>query len=114
MREDVFDMECIILSSLDYDLHFTSAFDFLGRYAFIAKATTPERNFSQYLLEASFLEYPMLKYSQSTLAASALYFALRIMRQESSDARHRNWGDLLLKFAGFTEVQLRPCCHDLI
>lgn len=73
-------MEFALLSALDYDLHFTSSFDFLGRYAFLAKATTPERNFAQYLLEASFLEYPMLKYSHANLAASALYFALRIMR----------------------------------
>lgn len=81
-----------MLSALDFSVHFTSSYDFFNRFAFLAKATVPERNFAQYFLEASFIEYPMLKYTQSNLAASALYFALRIMRQESSELRQKNWG----------------------
>jgi cyclin B len=91
-KEEIFEMEFCMLSTLDFNVHFTSSYDFLGRYAFLAKATTPERNFAQYLLEASFIEYPMLKYSLANLAASALYFALRIMRQETSETRQKNWG----------------------
>ena len=92
-----------MLMVIDFDLHFTSAFDFLGRYNFLAKSSTAESNFAQYLLEASFLDYNMLKYSQANLAAAALYFALRIMRQESAHDRHKNWGDLLNKYSTFTE-----------
>ena len=88
-------MEYAMLHALDFDIHFTSSYVFLGRYALLAKASTLERNFAHYLLEASFLEYPMLKYSQANLAASALYFGLRIIRQESSEARFKNWGDQL-------------------
>jgi hypothetical protein len=92
-------MEFGMLMALDFNLHFTSAYEFLGRYNFLAKASAPEINFAQYLLEASFLEYHMLKYSQSNLAAAALYFALRIMRQESAEDRHKNWGETLTKFS---------------
>jgi hypothetical protein len=56
-------MEFTMLMALDFDVHFTSSYVFLGRYNFLAKATAPEINFAQYLLEASFLEYHMLKYS---------------------------------------------------
>ena len=79
-KEEIFEMKYAMLHSLDFDIHFTSSYTFLGRYALLAKATPPERNFAHYLLEASFLEYPMLKYTQANLAASALYFGLRIMR----------------------------------
>ena len=45
-KDEIFEMEFCMLSTLDFNVHFTSSYDFLGRYAFLAKATTPERNFA--------------------------------------------------------------------
>lgn len=67
-------------STLDFCIHFTSSYYFLGGFVLLAKATTPELNFSQYFLEASFIEYPKFKYTQSNLAANGLYFALKDLK----------------------------------
>ena len=90
-KEEILEQERKMLSSLDFDIQTTSSFRFLERYVKIAKADTMILNLSRYLLELCLINYKMLKYTNSNLAASALYLSLKMTKHSSP------WTDLLTK-----------------
>ena len=62
---------------------------------------------SQYLTELPLMEYKMLRYAPSTVAAAALYVAMRILKSQV------DWEEQLYRFANLHEIELRPCAKDL-
>lgn len=74
-KEEILKMECQILTTLDFNVTAPSSFRFLERYAKIVNADTPLFNLARYLIELPLIEYRMLKYCPSNLAASAIYLA---------------------------------------
>ena len=59
------------------------------------------------MIELSLVNYKMLRFSNSNLAASALYLAQKMTKQPSA------WSALLEKHSHFKEVQIRPCAKEL-
>src|SRR4051812_22787746 len=78
-KEDILKMEQLILSTLDFNITTPSTYRFLERFAKIINADTPLFNLARYLIELPLIEYRMLKYTPSNIAASALYLAQKIM-----------------------------------
>jgi len=74
-KEEILKMEQQILMTLDFNVTFPSSYRFLERYAKIINADTPLFNLARYLIELPLIEYRMLKYSPSNLAASALFLS---------------------------------------
>lgn len=74
-KEDILKMESQILSTLDFDITTPSTYRFLERFAKVINADTPMFNLARYLIELPLIEYRMLKYAPSNIAASALYLA---------------------------------------
>ena len=72
---------------------------------------------ARYLIELPLIEYRMLKYTPSQLAASAMFLALKIIPKfdESQDPAIKlpAWDEKLMKHTGYNESQLRPCAKDL-
>lgn len=107
-KEEVLEMEGKILSGLEFNLTSTSAGRFLERYNLLNEPGNEKKySMARYLIELSLVEYKMLKYSPSLLAASALYLSNKIFKSKAA------WSDILARNAKFTEAELRPCAKDL-
>lgn len=78
-KEEILKMEQQILSTLDFNVTTPSTYRFLERFSKIINVDTPLFNLARYLIELPLIEYRMLKYTPSNLAASALYLAQKIM-----------------------------------
>jgi hypothetical protein len=71
---------------------------------------------ARYLIELPLIEYRMLKYCPSLLAASALFLALKIIPRfdiNNTDIKLPAWDESLMKHSGYSESILRPCAKDL-
>ena len=74
-KEEILKMENSMLTTLDFDVTTPSSYRFLERFAKIINADTALFNLAWYLIELPLIEYRMLKYLPSNLAASALFLA---------------------------------------
>jgi cyclin B len=74
-KEEILKMEFSILTTLDFNVTAPSSYRFLERFSKIVNADTPLFNLARYLIELPLIEYRMLKYTPSNLAASALFLA---------------------------------------
>jgi cyclin B len=82
-KEEILETERKMLYALSFDIQITSSYRFLERYAGIVKADSLTFNLSRYLLELSLVNYRMVKYTSSNIAASALYLSMKITKQAS-------------------------------
>ena len=80
-----------MLTALDFDIQITSSYRFLQRFAKILKADTMIFNLSRYLNELALVNYKMLKFSNSMIAASSLYLSLKM-------TKHANpWNETIIR-----------------
>lgn len=107
-KEDILKMEQHILSTLEFNITTPSTYRFLERFAKVISSDTPMFNLARYLIELPLIEYRMLKYTPSNIAASALYLAQKIMQREKPA-----WNDSLTEHTGYNEQAIRPCAKDL-
>ena len=106
-KEEILDMERKMLQRLDFNIQITSSFRFLERYCKIASVDSLIFNLSRYLIELSLLSCKMLRFSNSNLAASALYLSLKM-------TRHQNpWTEALVAHSQYSEQAVRPCAKEL-
>ncbi|KOB75539.1 Cyclin 3 [Operophtera brumata] len=71
-------MEMNILRVVDFDLGVPLSYRFLRRYARCARVSMPTLTLARFVLEQCLLEYELLHYSDSKMAAAALLLALRM------------------------------------
>lgn len=81
-KEEILAMEQSILSTLEFNITSPSAYRFLERFSKIANADATLFNLARYLIELPLIEYRMLKYCPSNLAASALFLAQKIIQRD--------------------------------
>ena len=79
-KEEILEQERLMLVSLQFDIQITSSYRFLERFAKIMKVNDTIFNLSRYLLELSLINYRMIKFRNSNIAASALYLALKMTK----------------------------------
>ncbi len=84
-KEEILQMECSMLGSLDFNICAPSSFRFLERYSKLAKLTSKQFSLARYLIELPLIEYRMLKHSPSNQAASALYLSMKIIPSYPED-----------------------------
>lgn len=107
-HQEILKMEQKILTALDFNIQITSTWRFFERFEFLQKPGDFERNFAQYLIEGCLIEYAMLKYTPSTLAASALYFAAKMVRKTEP------WSKFMVDQTRIKENELRSCAKDML
>ena len=82
-REQILHMEGHMLAKLNFQLTTPNAFVFLKRFAKVAGIIATPRSktelLANFFVELTLQEYKMLKYLPSTIAASAIYLALKTM-----------------------------------
>ena len=64
-KEDILNMECTILVTLQFDIQLTTAYRFLERFTKVHRSDTVVFYLAQYLLELGFLDSKMNKYLPS-------------------------------------------------
>ena len=106
-KEEILEMERTMLRVLDFNIQINSTYRFLERYAKVAKVDSMIFNLSRYLLELGLVNYKVLKYSNSNMAASALYLSLKMTKHPDP------WSELLIKHSQYKESLIRPCAKDL-
>jgi G2/mitotic-specific cyclin-B, other len=74
-KEEILKMEFSILTTLDFNITSPSAYRFLERYNKVVNGDTLMFNLARYLIELPLIEYRMLKYTPSNIAASAVFLA---------------------------------------
>ena len=85
----------------------SSSFRLVERYCKLVQADDTISNLSHYLVELPLIEYKMLKFTPSMVAAGAVYLAMKILKRENP------WNHDLKEETQYTEQQIRPCAKDL-
>ena len=104
--QQILDMEADILATLNMELTHSSALRFLDRYSQIAEIEKKAYYFARYLIETVLLEYNMLKYRNSLVAAGAIFLVNKIFKKHG-------WTETLAHHTGYAETEVKPCAKDL-
>lgn len=75
-RQDVLDMECEILRSLEFNISTPTAYPFLQRFLFMLNAKRTMGYAAHYYMDRVLLEHDMLKFRPSVIAAAAVCLAV--------------------------------------
>lgn len=106
-KPEIHEMEGKILSALEFNINSNSPLKFLERYSRLDSTGEKGIMLSKYIMELSLIDYKMLKYSPSLIAASSLYLSNKILKKPIS------WSELLEKNTFFNENDVRICGKDL-
>ncbi|KAF8422070.1 G2/M cyclins accumulate steadily during G2 and are abruptly destroyed at mitosis-like protein [Tirmania nivea] len=99
--------ERFMLQTLDYNLSYPNPMNFLRR---ISKATDYDqdtRTVAKYLMEISLVDYRLMEYLPSRVAAAAMYLSRMILKRGS-------WDPSLVYYSGYTEAQIQPVFFILV
>ena len=73
-------MEGQMLKELNFNITFSSSYLFLQRFAKLLDVDNKTYMMARYLIELAQVEYSLLKYAPSQLAAAAIYLAGKIFK----------------------------------
>jgi cyclin B len=109
-KTDILMMEKEILNVLNFDITHPSSLRFLELYLQLLDTRFDDTCvfFTKYLLELYLIEYKMIKYSPSWLAAATLYITIKVKKPALS----KNFD--LFFITGYTEDKLKECARDII
>lgn len=105
--QDILAMERRILSVLNYDVTLPSSFRFLERFSNLAQLDQQSTMLSQYLCELALVEYKMLRYAPSLVAAASIFLTRKIARCDIV------WPNMLAEQSHYKDTSLRQCAKDL-
>jgi len=106
-KQTILDMEVSILKTLDFKVVTVSPFAFLQRFLGVMKYGKTHRYLAQYILELTLVDYRMLKYLPSYLAAAAVLLANKIMRVSEP------WPQTLTRHTRHPESDLKGCAKEM-
>ncbi|KAF3447023.1 hypothetical protein FNV43_RR12203 [Rhamnella rubrinervis] len=112
-KEEVLEMESSVLNYLKFELTAPTAISFLRRFVSIAQATKEVPSvqmecLANYIIELSLLDYSMLCYAPSLIAASATFLAKYIL----SPSR-KPWNSTLRYYTLYEASDLSDCVKAL-
>ena len=105
-REEILQMEGVVLNALKFDLTVATPLVFLKRFLKAAKADSKVSNLAHFFTERMLQEYSMLNFTASTIAASAVSMALRVNHRPS-------WTPTLQHYANYSEQELGNCISKM-
>jgi hypothetical protein len=85
-------MEIMILNTLEYEITVPTAEFFIQRFVKIARGNTVMLKLTSYFAERTMQEYSFIKYRPSSIAAAALYLAIKTLNCQT-DPIARNYQD---------------------
>ncbi|GBG75230.1 hypothetical protein CBR_g19866 [Chara braunii] len=100
----ILDMEKKMLNTLNFNLTVPTPYVFMVRFLKAAEADKKLEHLAFFLVELALVEYSMVRFLPSQLAAAAVYTAMRILGLLSA-----GWTPTLRRHSGYTEEALKPC-----
>ncbi|KAL7134262.1 hypothetical protein ABFS83_11G014600 [Erythranthe nasuta] len=107
-NKQVLTMEKRILSELEWNLTVPTPYVFLVRFIKASMTGLDVENMVYFLAELGMMNYEILTYSPSMIAASAVYAARATLNTTPL------WNETLEKHTGFTEAQITDCAKVLV
>ena len=105
-REEIIEMEGKILCMLMFNITVPSSLRFLERYSRIAELDEKSFLFCRYILEICLVEYKMIKFSPSLLAAATVWLAKKIFKNEE-------WNEELRVNTKLDETLVKNCAREI-
>merc|ERR1719174_1371782 len=105
-QEEILKMEVCMLKTLQFKICCPTAMHFFDKYQAINGCTDTHRHLAQYLLELTLVDYKMLKYAPSHLAAASLLLSNKLLRQPS-------WTPAAAQHTKTTESMLKECAKEM-
>lgn len=111
-RTEILEMEKLILNTLEFNMSVPTPYVFLKRYLKAAQSEIKLEQMSFYLMELCLVEYEMIKFTPSFLAAASVYTA------QCSLYGLKQWSKTCEWHTNYTEDQLLECsrmmvkCHE--
>merc|ERR1719476_827184 len=99
-------MEVAMLTALEFQICRPTSLNFLERYKFINSCTDAHRDLAQYLLELTLVDYKMIKYTPSHLAAASILLSNKLLRRPS-------WTPVAIRHTKMTEPMLKICAKEI-
>lgn len=106
-RDDILRMERLVFQTLDFNLTLPTSYVFLKRGLQVSEADVKTSHLAQYLSELSLVDYKVLKYSPSTIAASCIYLANKCTQKEC-------WSRNLEHYMGYKSNDLEFAVEDIL
>lgn len=106
-KEQILQMEEMILKCLEYRITIPSAHAFLVRYLKAAHADRRIVQLSCYILDGTLQSYKLLNFLPSQLAAAAVLIARRTVGRNA-------WSPTLLKYASYCEEDIIPVARAVV
>lgn len=101
-RQEILQMEGIVLNALKFDLTVPTSLVFLKRYLKAAKADERVTHMAYFFTERMLQQYDMIGQTASAIAASAVSMALRVYHRPG-------WTATLKHYSNYTEHELKDC-----
>lgn len=105
-RAEFLAMERDLLRTVGFDLGRPISYRFLRRYAKCGRSPVVTLTLARFLLELSLMEYKFVTYRDSLLAASCLYIARRMQKEEG-------WTPTLEYYSGYKLSELQSTILEL-
>eukprot|EP00814_Leptocylindrus_danicus_P013670 CAMPEP_0116017114 /NCGR_PEP_ID=MMETSP0321-20121206/7863_1 /TAXON_ID=163516 /ORGANISM="Leptocylindrus danicus var. danicus, Strain B650" /LENGTH=382 /DNA_ID=CAMNT_0003487261 /DNA_START=630 /DNA_END=1778 /DNA_ORIENTATION=- len=106
-KEEILDMEEVVLKTLKYKITIPSAHSFLVRFLKAAHADKRMVQLSCYILDSTLQSHYLLRYLPSQLAAASVFIARRTVGRNP-------WSPTLLKYAQYYEEDILPVARDVL
>lgn len=107
-RRDVLDMEKLMVNTLQFNMSVPTPYVFMRRFLKAAQSDKKLEFLSFFLIELCLVEYEMLKFQPSLLAAAAIYTA------QCSLCRFKNWTKTSEWHSNYSEDQLLKCSRLMV
>ncbi|CAN7120126.1 hypothetical protein BRARA_K01353 [Brassica rapa] len=107
-RNDVLEMEKIMLNTLQFNMSLPTQYPFLKRFLKAAQSDKKLEMLASFLMELALVDYEMLRYPPSLLAASAVYTAQCTIHGFSE------WNSTCEFHSHYSEDQLRECSRRMV
>lgn len=109
-KNAILEMEKEIMSTLEFNITHPSTLRFLEIFIELSQVKFEEQTilFARYLLELFLIEYRMIKYPPSWIAAATLYITVRVKKLNSFNRKID-----IPKLSGYSEEKLKECAKDI-
>lgn len=106
-KANIRQMEIIMLKALNFDLGRPLPLHFLRRYSKAGQMDATTHTLAKYIMELSLVDYGMVHYHPSEIAAAALYLSMKVL---DTDAE---WTGDLRHYSTYSEDHLLPIMERL-
>ena len=106
-KEEILETEGSILKQIDYCLTFPSSFCFLERFARLAQCSKENFVLARYLIELCLVDYKMIRFSNSLVAAASVYLTHKIK------AVKPEWNKVMEELTPYKESDIKACAKEI-